>query len=122
MDFIRSRNLLLIAFAVALIYVISVFSTIDKGMNAASGTAQTAEEVGFALGSAIGSAMLLPHALLMLAGLVFNGLAWFLRLRWAALVAAIVYTVSGVMSWSGIIIILVPMVLCYVAFARMKSR
>lgn len=122
--FITSRNtLLLIAFVIGLIYIIAQFGNLSSASNAVStANPESAEELGTAIGTAIGVGLLIPHVVLTVIALIFNAVAWFLTARWAALTAAIIYVVGGVLGFTNLLFVLPSMILCFVAYAKMKRR
>ena len=123
-SFIKSRNiLLLIALIIALIYFIAQVGNVTSGANkVANMNTDTMEQAGEAIGTAIGITMLMPHVILVALGIIFNAVGWFGRTRWAALTAAILYTVGGVLGLVNVLFLLAPMVLCYIASSQMKRE
>lgn len=122
--FITSRNiLLLIAFVIALIYIIAQIGNINSASNVVStANPESAEELGTAIGTAIGVGLLMPHIVLTVIGLIFNAVAWFLSAKWAALTAAILYVVGGVLGFSNLIFLLPSLILCFVAYSKLKKQ
>ena len=114
--------LLLIALVIGLGYLCLQISNITTHVTDASFTnPQTAEETGEALGTALGVTVLMPHVILITLAVIFNAVGWLGKARWAALTAAILYTVGGVLGLVNFVFVLIPMILCYVAYGRMKS-
>lgn len=113
--------LLLIALIVAIIYISMQFGNYSEGLKTVSADTTTAEETGAALGTAIGMTILLPHLILVILGAIFNAVAWLGKFRWAALTAAILYTVGGVLGLVNIVFMIIPMVLCYIAYGKSKG-
>ena len=72
-------------------------------------------------GGAIATALVMPHMICVLVAVVFNVLGWVLRARWAALVAGIMYSVSAVLMLIYAPFVLVELILCFVAFGKMKA-
>ena len=107
--------MLLIALIFAIFYICLQFSNYGNGMNTISSS-----NSGEAVGTAIGMTILLPHLILVVLGAIFNAVAWLGKQRWAALTAAILYTVGGVLGLVNIVFMIVPMVLCYVAYGRSR--
>lgn len=114
--------LLLIALVIGVVYLASLIATYGEGGQKLSTDAETPEETGEALGTAVGLLLLLPHLALVLLAVIFNAIGWIGKFRWAALTAAILYTVGGVLGLVRIIFLIVPMVLCYVAYGKSKSE
>lgn len=114
--------MLLIALIITVGYLILQGQNFAEGLKAIEPEATTAEEVGAQMGTALGMALLLPHMLLVALGAVFNAVAWIGKFRWAALTAAILYTVGGVLGLINFVFLIVPMVLCYVAYGKSKAQ
>lgn len=112
--------LLLISLIIVVFYLILQFSSYSDGAKTVMADTTTAEETGTAIGTALGMAILLPHMILVTLGAIFNAVAWLGKMRWAALTAAILYTVGGVLGWVNIVFLIVPMVLCFVAYGKSK--
>lgn len=122
--FITSRNtLLLIALIIGVIYVIAQIANISSASNAVStANPESAEELGTAIGTAIGVGLLMPHIILTVIGVIFNAVAWFMSAKWASLTAAILYVVGGVLGFSNLIFLLPSLILCFVAYSKMKKQ
>lgn len=52
---------------------------------------------------------------------IFNWIGWAMKLRWAALVAWILYAVSILLMFIFGIFVIIQMILCFVAFSKMKN-
>ena len=65
------------------------------------------------------NALLLPHAIFLLLGLILNFMGWFSKSRGLALTAAILYTISLALMPFALYLLLAPVVLSYVGFATM---
>lgn len=114
--------LLLIALIIGIIYLGAQIGNFSEGAKTISAAdTQTTEGAGYAIGTAIGMTMLLPHVILVALAVIFNAVGWIGKARWAALTAAILYTVGGVLGLTNFVFVIVPMVLCYVAYGRMKT-
>ena len=111
----KGRILLLIAFLIGLAYAIYSFSY----WGGAIGTAGSSSEQ---LGAGIATALVTPHVVLASLAVVFNALALLLYNRGFALVAAILYTVALAVFPMYFMFVVLEMILCYVAFARMKKK
>ena len=115
--------LLLIALLIGAVYLCMQIGNISSNASkVANKDTQTAEQAGQALGTAIGVTLLMPHVILIALAVIFNAVGWIGRARWAALTAAILYTVGGVLGLVNILFVIVPMVLCYVAYGKMKQQ
>ena len=114
--------LLLIALIIGIGYLCLQISNITTHANTvATVDPQTAEQAGEAIGTAIGITLLMPHVILIALAVIFNAVGWLGKTRWAALTAAILYTVGGVLGFVNFLFVLIPMVLCYVAYGKMKQ-
>lgn len=93
-----------------LIYLISYFT-------GEIGSSEGAE----AIGAGLASALVMPHMVCVGVAVIFNWLGWAMKVRWAALVAGIMYAVSMVLMFLYAVFVVVEMILCFVAFAKMKQ-
>ena len=115
--------LLLIALIIGLAYLVLQISSLSGSANkVATMSTDTAEQAGEAIGTAIGVTLMMPHVILIALAVIFNAVGWLGKARWAALTAAILYTVGGVLGFVNFLFVLVPMVLCYVAYGKMKKQ
>lgn len=106
--------LLLIAGIIGIAYII--YSFVYWG-GANSGTSDAAE----AIGAGIATALVMPHLVCTGIAVIFNVLAWAMRSRPFALVAGILYAVAVVLFFAYFMFVIIEMILCFVAFARMKK-
>lgn len=119
----KKRSILLfISLLLVALYLVLQFKNYAGGLEAISPEATTAEEAGAQIGTALGMTLLLPHVILVFLGAIFNAVAWIGKQRWAALTAAILYTVGGVLGFVNFLFLIVPMVLCYVAYGKSKPQ
>ncbi len=114
--------LLLIALIIVVGYLILQGQNYGESLNRISSDAATSEEAARQAGTAIGMALLLPHLILIVLGAIFNAVGWLGKFRWAALTAAILYTVGGVLGFINFLFLIIPMVLCYVAYGNSKPK
>lgn len=112
--------LLLIALIIVVGYLILQGQNYSDGIKTLGTKANTSEEASTQLGTAIGMTIMLPHLILVVLGVVFNAVGWLGKQRWAALTAAILYTVGGVLGLVNFLFLIIPMVLCYVAYGKSK--
>lgn len=78
-------------------------------------------EDGFAgLGVAIAISASQPFMIAMGLGAVFGAVGWLFVLRWAALVAGILFAVAMVLLPAWFVFALIPAVLAFIGYARMK--
>ncbi len=108
----RSKLLLIsgIIGSLYLIYLISYFM-------GASSSSDGAEAVG----GAIATIIVMPHMIMVCLSVIFTWLAYGLRLRWAALVSGILYSVSILVMFIYAPFVIIQLVLSFVAFAKMKK-
>ena len=88
----------------------------------AESISQTAEEVGTAIGTTIGLMLVLPHVVLFALGCLFNWLGWFTKIRGFTLTAGILYCVSLIAGIQNFYMVLIPLILAFVGFARQGKR
>ncbi len=74
-----------------------------------------------AVGTSIAVALAMPHAVLATLATLFCCLGWLFRMRWAALVAGILYAVAMVLMLPWFYLVLVQMILCFVGYSKMKK-
>lgn len=110
----RSKSLLVSAVlsTLYLIYILSYFA--NSIFSSSSGTE--------AVGAGLAGILVAPHIAFVGLGVLFNWIGWGMNLRWAALVSAILYIVSIFLMILYAIFVIVQVVLCFVAFAKMKKK
>lgn len=82
----RSK-ILFIGNALATVYTIYLFSYF-------SGAVFGADSAAEAIGGAVATALVLPHMIMFLIGAIFGWIGFFAKKCWAAMVAAILYSVG----------------------------
>lgn len=107
--------LLLISGILGLLYAIYLVSHFGGGMAASSSDAEL-------IGAGLAATLVAPHMICVVLAVVFNIIAWFGNVRWAALVAGILYAVAMICFIIYALFVMVQMILCFVAFAKMKSN
>lgn len=75
-----------------------------------------------AIGVGLATALVMPHMVCTFAALVFNWIGYALNARWSALVAGIMYAVAMVCMFMYALFVLLQMIFCFVAFAKMKTH
>lgn len=121
-DFFKRRDvLLLIAAIICTVWLLISYNTIG-GLLEANQPGETAEELGAAVGTAIGAAMTIPFFILAFIGQVFNWLGWIFNRRGFALTAGILYCVSLVFGFSYGLGIIPCIVLAFIGYARLKKK
>lgn len=112
----RSKTLLIasIIATICLIYVVSYMSSTASqvdGMESAEAT-----------GTSIAIMLAMPFAALSGIGTLMAWIGWLTRVRGFALAAGILFSVAMVMMIPWFYFVIVQMILCYVAFARMGKK
>ena len=98
---------------IATIYVIYLICYFSGTM----GDMSSAEEVG----GAIATALVTPHMIVIAIGAIFGWVGFFTRKPWAALVAAILYCVGGILFIVYIIFCIPMIVLGFVGYSKQKK-
>lgn len=84
-------------------------------------TAQASSDSAASLGAAIATVLVIPHLVLTFIAVIFNVLGVTMNKAGFALVAGILYAVAMVLFFTYFMYVIVQMVLCFVAFAQMRS-
>ena len=110
----RKRSIaLVLATVLATAYAVYLFVYFIGGVASAEGAE--------ALGGAIATALVTPHAFMFLIGAIFGWLGVLLRKSWAALVAAILYSV-GTMLFLAYFMFGVPiLIMGFIGYAKQKK-
>ena len=85
------------------------------------GTTASASDGAEALGGAIATALVTPHAFMFLLGAIFGWLGVFLKKTWAALVAAILYSVGSLLFVAYIMFGAPILILGFIGYAKQKK-
>ena len=85
------------------------------------GQAAGVEDGAQALGASIATVMVMPHLVCTLIAAIFNVLGMLLNRRAFALTAGILYAVAMVLFPMYFFFVVVEMIICFIAFARMKT-
>jgi uncharacterized membrane protein len=110
----KRSKLLLAAGIIGTVYLIYLISHFTGAVTSSSGAE--------ALGASIATALVTPHMVCVGIAVIFNWLGWALKARWAALVAGILYAVSIVCMFMYAMFVVLEMIFCFVAFAKMKAH
>lgn len=114
----NKSKLLLVALVLSALYMIySAWYWFGGGAASQAGTDSAAQA-----GGAIAAALVTPHLLCALLALVFNALGFAMGKRGFALTAGILYAVSMVLFPMYFFFVIVQMILCFVAFAKMRRN
>ena len=121
-DFFRRRDVVvLIGAVVCMVWLLISYTVIGDMLNA-NQPGDTAEELGAALGTAIGAALTIPFFIIAFIGQVFNWVAWLTSRKGFALTAGILYCVSLVFGFSYGLGMIPCIVLAFIGYARLKKR
>ena len=110
----KRSKLLLVSAIIGTLYVIYLISYFTGINSDPSGDSE-------AIGSALATAMVAPHMVLIGIAVIFNWLGFCLNARWAALVAGILYAVGMVLFIMYFMFVIVEMIMCFVAYGKMKK-
>ena len=83
-------------------------------------SALQSDDAAYGLGTIIAVRLALPFAVASAVGTVFTWLAYFLNKRALALAAGILFSVAIILMLPWFFMVIVQMILCYVAYARMR--
>ncbi len=111
----KKSKLLLIAAIIGSLYVVYLISYFT-GVNSDAATSSES------LGAALATALVAPHMVITGIAVIFNWLGFCLKARWAALTAGILYAVAMVVFVAYFMFVIIEMVLCFIAFAKMKKQ
>ncbi len=93
------------------VYVISYFSgNIMGAKNAAEG-----------IGASIATALVTPHMVCVVVATIFNWLAFFMNLKWAAITSGILYTVGGIVFMVYILFVVPMIILSFVGVSKLNK-
>ncbi len=110
----RKRSILLtIATVLASAYAVYLFCYFVGGTAAASGTD--------AIGGAIATALVTPHAVTILIGAVFGWVGVLAKKSWAALASAILYSVATLLFLAYAMFTIPLLILGFIGYANQKK-
>ena len=109
----KRSKLLLISGILSTAYLFYILNYFIGGMLSSSGMES--------ISAGLASALVMPHTLLVGLGVLFNWIGWIMKLRWAALVSGILYAVSILLMFIYGPFVIIQMILCFVAFSKMKK-
>ena len=120
--FFKKRNLLLLISAIiCTVWLLTSYSVIGSLLDT-NQPGETAEELGAALGTAIGAALMIPFFIIAFIGQVFNWTGWLFNRRGLALTGAILYCVSLFIGASYGLGIVPCVVLSFIGYAQLKKK
>ena len=110
----RKRSIALaIATIAATVYMIYLFCYFIGGLTSATGTEL--------VGGAIATALVTPHTIMFAIGVVFGWLGFLFKKSWAALVAAILYSVGTLFFLAYIMFGAPILILGFIGYANQKK-
>lgn len=114
----KRNKLLLVALILGVAYLAySLWYWFGGGAASAVGSDSASQA-----GAGIATMLVTPHLLLTVVAVIFNALAFFMSKRAFALVAGILYAVAMVLFIAYALFLIVQMVLCFVAYAKMPKK
>lgn len=79
------------------------------------------DDVAYAVGVALAGALIVPHALMVALGVIFNWIGWANNKPWAALTAGILYSVSIILMIPFIQNVILQTIFSFVGYAKIKK-
>lgn len=111
----RNRSkLLLISSILGTLYLFNLLNNFVIGTFAAEDSLEI-------LGGALATAIVFPHIIFVGLSVIFNWIGFSMRVRWAALVSGILYTVAMLFMFIYAPFVIIQMILSFVAFSKMKN-
>lgn len=119
----RKRSIVLLISLVlgSLFFVVLVSGTFSRADNTLSQTANTAEDVGRQIGTAIGAALMIPQMVVTGIAVVLNGVGWGIRSSGFSLSGAILYCVAAVLMIVNAPFLLPSIVLSFIGYSKLKK-
>lgn len=120
----RTRSIpLMISFALGLLFLIVLISGTFSHADATLGkTAETMEDVGFQLGTMIGTALMIPQMIATGIAVTLNVVGWVFGGRGFSLAGAIVYCVAALLMIVNAPFLLPSIVLSFVGYSKLKNQ
>lgn len=109
----KRSKMLFVATAIATIYAVYLISYFFGATAAAEGAE--------AVGSAIATALVMPHMIMFVIGAVFGWIGYFVKASWAALVAAILYSVGTLLFLAYFMFGVPILVLGFIGYSKQKK-
>lgn len=114
----KKNKLLVVALVLGLAYVVYSLWYWFGGGAAGSVGADSASQAG----AGLAAVLVMPHLIITILAVVFNALATALSKPGFALTAGILYAVAMVLFPVYFFFVIVQMILCFVAFAKMRKK
>jgi hypothetical protein len=109
----KKSKLLLVSWILSALYFVYLVVYFSGAIGGSTGSEQ--------IGASLAGMLVMPHALLVLLGLIFNILGWSMNKRGFALTGAILYAVSMVLFIPYFFFVLVQTILSFIGFAKLKK-
>lgn len=109
----KKSKLLLVSWILSTLYFVYLITYFFGVINGSTGTEQA--------GASIAGLLVMPHAFLVLLGLIFNILAWTMNKRGFALTGAILYAVAMFLFIPYFFFVIIQTILSFVAYAKLKK-
>lgn len=85
------------------------------------GSSIFAQDSAEALGGALATALVAPHMFILGLGVVFGWVGFLARKSWAALVAAILYCVGGLLFFVYFMFVIPSIILGFIGYSKQKK-
>lgn len=79
------------------------------------------EDSAEALGGALATALVAPHMFILGLGVIFGWVGFFAKKAWAALVAAILYCVGGLLFFVYFMFVIPSIILGFIGYSKQKK-
>lgn len=110
----KRSKLLLVSGILGTLYVIYLIAYFS---GAVTKSGDSSEQIG----GALATMLVAPHMVVTGIAVIFNWLGFALKAKWAALTAGILYAVAMVLFIMYFMFVIVEMILCFVAYGKMKK-
>ena len=111
--FKNRSKVLFVSAILGTLYALYLVSYFTGGVTSTDG----AEQVG----TAIATALVLPHAMLLVLAVIFNWVGFFMNKTWAAITCGVLYSVSGVLFLLYIVFEIPMIILSFVGVSKVKK-
>ncbi|MEG0249719.1 MAG: hypothetical protein RR561_04180 [Peptostreptococcus sp.] len=111
----KKSKLALIAMILGIGYLVYIISYFAGGI---AETAETAETIG----KGIAVMLVLPHLICTMIAVLFNIMGYLMNKRGFVLTAGILYAVAMVLFLVYFMFVIIPMILCFIAYGKMKKE
>ncbi len=111
--FKNRSKVLFISAILGTLYTLYLVSYFTGGMS----SGDSAEQVG----TALATALVLPHAMVLVLAVIFNWVGFFMNKTWAAITCGVLYSVSGVLFLLYIVFEVPMIILSFVGVSKVKK-